>query len=134
MQHVRLAVLDEVPVEALVWMHRADEVGWRLDLFEQVPSVWHDPELGLVEKYRTYETKRAGGSPCPYFSPSPGTMTLQVNRLKVGATELSTLFVPIAGEPPDVANRRPAACGNNADYSGRPALNRPAITRSRCAR
>ena len=60
---LRVAVLDEIPVEALVWMHRADQVEWCLDLFEQMPDAWSAPEAGLVDKYSTYEAKRAGGSP-----------------------------------------------------------------------
>lgn len=79
---LRVAVHDELPLEALVSMHRADKVEWCLDLFELQPEVWQDADVGLVEKYRSYEAKRAGGTPPVSFDE-----LLEIHRVGYGRSD-----------------------------------------------
>jgi hypothetical protein len=75
----QIAVHDEVPVEALVDMHRGDQVEWCADLFRTAPGVWENEEAGLAEKHRTFEAKLAQGAAQVDFA-----MALEIHRAEYG--------------------------------------------------
>lgn len=53
----QVAVHDEVPIEAIIGMHPGPQAEWCLNLFDMAREVWAEEDVGLIEKFRTFEAK-----------------------------------------------------------------------------